>query len=77
MTQSVIDAGKIAARLADDRRHNIKAVAVVHSETSTGVTSDIAAVRRAMDSIKHPALRAPPGFFAHRGDAVLYSPDNP
>ena len=34
----------------------IKAVAVVHNETSTGVTSDIPAVRRAIDEAAHPAL---------------------
>lgn len=54
--RSGVDARKIAARLAEDRQHQIKAVAVVHNETSTGVTSDVAAVRHAMDSVKHPAL---------------------
>lgn len=42
--------------LADDRDHRIKAVLVCHNETSTGVTSDIAAVRRALDNTGHPAL---------------------
>ena len=51
-----VDAAAIAARLAEDREHAIKAVCVVHNETSTGVTSDIAAVRRAIDSVRHPAL---------------------
>jgi alanine-glyoxylate transaminase/serine-glyoxylate transaminase/serine-pyruvate transaminase len=37
-------------------RHEIRAVMVVHNETSTGVTSDIAAVRKAMDAAGHPAL---------------------
>ena len=46
----------IAQRLRDDTGHAIKAVCVVHNETSTGVTSDIAAVRRAIDSAGHPAL---------------------
>lgn len=46
----------IAQRLRDDPGHSIKAVCVVHNETSTGVTSDIAAIRRAMDDCKHPAL---------------------
>ncbi|MBC7939232.1 MAG: aminotransferase class V-fold PLP-dependent enzyme, partial [Chitinophagaceae bacterium] len=46
----------IAARLADDKDRLIKAVCVVHNETSTGVTSDIAAVRRAIDAARHPAL---------------------
>lgn len=50
------DAAKIEARLAQDKDHTIKAVAVVHNETSTGVTSDIAAVRRAIDRARHPAL---------------------
>jgi alanine-glyoxylate transaminase/serine-glyoxylate transaminase/serine-pyruvate transaminase len=50
------DAQKIEARLAEDKEHRIKAVCVVHNETSTGVTSDIAAVRRAIDKAGHPAL---------------------
>ncbi len=51
-----IDAALIEARLEEDRAHAIKAVCVVHNETSTGVTSDIAAVRRAIDAAGHPAL---------------------
>jgi alanine-glyoxylate transaminase / serine-glyoxylate transaminase / serine-pyruvate transaminase len=50
------DPERIEARLADDRRHEIKAVCVVHNETSTGVTSGVAEVRRAIDRAKHPAL---------------------
>ncbi|HUJ00891.1 MAG TPA: aminotransferase class V-fold PLP-dependent enzyme [Usitatibacter sp.] len=46
----------IAAALRADREHRIKGVMVVHNETATGVTSDIAGVRRAMDDAKHPAL---------------------
>ena len=46
----------VAARLAADEDRAIKAVAVVHNETSTGVTSDIAAVREAIDGTDHPAL---------------------
>jgi alanine-glyoxylate transaminase / serine-glyoxylate transaminase / serine-pyruvate transaminase len=42
--------------LEADRQHTIKAVLVCQNETATGVTSDVAAVRRAMDSIRHPAL---------------------
>ena len=42
--------------LARDKEHSIQAVLVVHNETSTGVTSDLAAVRRAIDDAKHPAL---------------------
>ena len=51
-----VDAAVIEAHLADDTGHRIKAVCVVHNETSTGVTSDIAAVRRAIDAVRHPAL---------------------
>ena len=51
-----VQADLIAQRLRDDPGHLIKAVCVVHNETSTGVTSDIAAVRRAIDAAGHPAL---------------------
>jgi alanine-glyoxylate transaminase/serine-glyoxylate transaminase/serine-pyruvate transaminase len=51
-----VDAEMIAERLRADAQHRIKAVCVVHNETSTGVTSDIAAVRAAIDSAAHPAL---------------------
>ena len=51
-----VDAAVIGEKLAADRGHTIKAVAVVHNETSTGVTSDIPAVRRAIDAAGHPAL---------------------
>jgi len=44
------------ASLAADKQHRIKAVLVCQNETATGVTSDVAAVRKAMDSVKHPAL---------------------
>jgi alanine-glyoxylate transaminase/serine-glyoxylate transaminase/serine-pyruvate transaminase len=50
------DAAMIEERLRADKAHRIKAVCVVHNETSTGVTSNIAAVRRAIDSARHPAL---------------------
>ncbi|MFO0986146.1 MAG: aminotransferase class V-fold PLP-dependent enzyme [Alphaproteobacteria bacterium] len=50
------DAAQIAARLGADSAHAIKAVCVVHNETSTGCVSDIAAVRAAIDAAKHPAL---------------------
>jgi alanine-glyoxylate transaminase/serine-glyoxylate transaminase/serine-pyruvate transaminase len=46
----------IEARLRADAAHHIRAVCVVHHETSTGVTSDIAAVRQAIDAAGHPAL---------------------
>ena len=51
-----VQAEMILERLRADRGHAIKAVCVVHNETSTGVTSDIAAVRRAIDEAGHPAL---------------------
>jgi len=46
----------IEARLRQDSAHQIKTVCVVHNETSTGVTSDIGAVRKAIDAAGHPAL---------------------
>jgi alanine-glyoxylate transaminase/serine-glyoxylate transaminase/serine-pyruvate transaminase len=49
-------AGELEARLAADRDRSIKAVLVVHNETSTGVTSRIPDLRRAMDQAHHPAL---------------------
>lgn len=51
-----VQADLIEERLRKDSAHRIKAVCVVHNETSTGVTSDIAAVRRAIDAAGHPAL---------------------
>ena len=51
-----IPADQIEARLKADGAHQIRAVLAVHNETSTGVTSDIAAVRTAMDAARHPAL---------------------
>ncbi|MBL8286797.1 MAG: aminotransferase class V-fold PLP-dependent enzyme [Rubrivivax sp.] len=51
-----VDAALIEKRLREDTSHAIKALCVVHNETSTGVTSDIAAVRRAIDAAGHPAL---------------------
>lgn len=51
-----VQADLIEDRLRADTGHMIKAVCVVHNETSTGVTSDIAAVRRAIDAAGHPAL---------------------
>ena len=51
-----IDASAIEARLSKDSGHQINAVCVVHSETSTGTLSDVLAVRRAIDAAKHPAL---------------------
>jgi alanine-glyoxylate transaminase/serine-glyoxylate transaminase/serine-pyruvate transaminase len=54
--RSGVDADAIGARLAKDPQHEIKAVMAVHNETSTGVTSNVPAIRRAMDEAKHPAL---------------------
>jgi alanine-glyoxylate transaminase/serine-glyoxylate transaminase/serine-pyruvate transaminase len=54
--RSGADAAAIEARLAEDKGHAIKAVCVVHNETSTGATSRIDEVRRAMDAVHHPAL---------------------
>lgn len=51
-----VDPDAIESRLRADTQHRIRAVCVVHNETSTGVTSDIAAVRRAIDAAGHPAL---------------------
>jgi alanine-glyoxylate transaminase/serine-glyoxylate transaminase/serine-pyruvate transaminase len=51
-----VDAALIGSALADDKSHAIKAVCVVHNETSTGVTSNVAAVRKAIDQAGHPAL---------------------
>lgn len=51
-----VQADMIEERLRADTGHRIRAVCVVHNETSTGVTSDIAAVRRAIDAARHPAL---------------------
>ena len=51
-----IDAAVAAEHLSADTGHQIKAVMAVHNETSTGITSNIAALRRALDDAKHPAL---------------------
>jgi alanine-glyoxylate transaminase / serine-glyoxylate transaminase / serine-pyruvate transaminase len=50
------DPAAIEKRLREDAGHRIKAVCVVHNETSTGVTSRIGEVRKAIDAAKHPAL---------------------
>jgi len=44
------------AKLAADTKHEIKAVLVTHNETATGVTSDVAGVRRILNELKHPAM---------------------
>ncbi|HSV77883.1 MAG TPA: aminotransferase class V-fold PLP-dependent enzyme [Ramlibacter sp.] len=51
-----VQAHLIEERLKADTAHRIKAVCVVHNETSTGATSNILAVRRAIDAARHPAL---------------------
>jgi len=51
-----VQADLIEQRLRADPSHRLKAVCIVHNETSTGATSDIAAVRRAIDAAAHPAL---------------------
>lgn len=50
------DPAAIEARLVEDKAHTIKAVMVVHNETSTGSTSRIAEIRKAIDAAGHPAL---------------------
>ncbi len=50
------DPGTLRTRLAADPRHTIKAVCVVHNETSTGVTSRVKELRHALDEAEHPAL---------------------
>jgi alanine-glyoxylate transaminase/serine-glyoxylate transaminase/serine-pyruvate transaminase len=54
--RSGIDPEVVAAKLRADSGHAIKAVCLVHNETSTGVTSPIGEVRKLMDAAKHPAL---------------------
>ncbi len=50
------DPAAVEAKLKEDKAHAIKAVCIVHNETSTGVTSRIGAIRKAIDAAKHPAL---------------------
>jgi len=51
-----VDPAVVEAKLAEDSGHRIKSVNVVHNETSTGVTSRIAEIRKAIDKTGHPAL---------------------
>lgn len=51
-----VDAEAVASKLGDDRDHKYKAVCVVHNETSTGITSSVLGVRKALNRAKHPAL---------------------
>lgn len=54
--RSGVRADTIEARLLADTRREIKAVAIVHNETSTGVTSNVHETRQAIDDANHPAL---------------------
>jgi alanine-glyoxylate transaminase/serine-glyoxylate transaminase/serine-pyruvate transaminase len=54
--RSGASAAELESRLASDQQHTFKAVMVVHNETSTGVTSRISEIRRAMNNFHHPAL---------------------
>jgi alanine-glyoxylate transaminase/serine-glyoxylate transaminase/serine-pyruvate transaminase len=47
---------RIGEILAQDKQHEIKGILIVHNETATGVTSDVGAVRSAIDAAQHPAL---------------------
>ena len=51
-----VDPGLLAERLSVDRDHKIQAILVVHNETSTGVTTRLPEVRKAIDGARHPAL---------------------
>ncbi len=51
-----VDPAVVEAKLAEDRGHAIKSVMVVHNETSTGATSRVAEIRKAIDRTGHPAL---------------------
>ena len=54
--RSGASAADLESRLASDQEHAFKAVMVVHNETSTGVTSRISEIRRAINNVHHPAL---------------------
>jgi alanine-glyoxylate transaminase/serine-glyoxylate transaminase/serine-pyruvate transaminase len=51
-----VDPAAVETKLSEDKAHAIKAVMVVHNETSTGVTTRVGEVRKAIDRAKHPAL---------------------
>lgn len=51
-----IDPAEVEQVLRDDKQHAIRAVFAVHTDTSSGVSNDIAAIRRAIDAARHPAL---------------------
>jgi alanine-glyoxylate transaminase / serine-glyoxylate transaminase / serine-pyruvate transaminase len=54
--RTAVSATAVGERLAADTEHRYRAVLVVHNETSTGITTDLAAIRRAIDATGHPAL---------------------
>ena len=76
-----IDAAAVEQALREDRAHLIRAVFAVHTDTASGVTSDLAALRAAIDAAGHPALfvvdavasagAAPIAMDALRADVVL------
>jgi len=51
-----VDPAVVEEKLSEDKKHNIKALAVVHNETSTGVTTRVPELRKAIDRARHPAL---------------------
>ncbi len=51
-----VSSERVANRLRADQTHQLRAVLVVHNETSTGVTSNVARIRRVLDEARHPAL---------------------
>lgn len=51
-----VDVQVLKQKLLADKYHKVKAIAVVHNETSTGVTNNIGAIRRVLDEAQHPAL---------------------
>jgi alanine-glyoxylate transaminase/serine-glyoxylate transaminase/serine-pyruvate transaminase len=51
-----VDPAIVEAKLSEDRDHTLRAVMVVHNETSTGATSRLAEIRKAIDRARHPAL---------------------
>ncbi len=53
---SGVDPAVVEAKLSEDRDHKVRAVLVVHNETSTGATSRLAEIRKAIDRARHPAL---------------------
>ena len=55
-SRRAVDPAAVAQRLAADTTHEIKAILVVQIDTASSVVNDIAAIRRAIDSVKHPAL---------------------